>query len=374
MHRELYKQNISSSERQELRRQKLLQEQRNRRLEQQDELRELPLLQRKESNGRSKYKKHNFQDLYGTEISLQFSEWMKEKPENLAEWFLVPCPKGQRCLVVSARGRTKMFSKNGRHRMSFKSILPGGGASVRSAGGFSILDCVYNEDMGAFYVLDVLWYGKQSFLDCEAQFRFFWLKSKFEELQEEEEYNTKNIENIKQFFLLESCDMCNDESIARALQCYPLWAENQPQLDGFLFYHKESSYTCGSTPLVCWLFPFMVNDVLQMSVSNQYEIPPNYSTPLFYMEEFDREMARKRQKWQSKKMDCSNDTDSLNSSICSNSQTNTGGMDYLKEELGERAEQQNTTEDMMMGGKQVDSLQHIMNAERLLELEGIAEL
>ncbi|XP_075161276.1 snurportin-1 [Haematobia irritans] len=363
MHRELYKQNLSNNERQELRRKKLLLEQKNRRLEEQDEQRLLPQIRKTQCNGRTKYKQHTFQDLYGSDLSLQFSEWMREKPENLEDWLMVPCPVGQRCLVVSAKGHTKMFSKNGRFRMSFKSTLPGGGASIKGGGGFSILDCVYNEDVDTYYVLDVLWYGKQCFLDCETQFRFFWLKSKFEEI-EDEGANLSEEENIKAFRLLECYDMSNDEVMARALQSYPLWMDNRPKLDGLLFYHKESSYVCGPTPLVCWLFPFMVEDVLQMSVSNQYEIPPNYTSPWVYMDEFDKELARKRQRWQSKKMDCNNDTDSLNSSLCSNSQLNVD-MDALEGE-------ENTCENLMMGGKD-DSLKTTMNAERLLELEGITE-
>lgn len=32
---------------------------------------------------------------------LQLSEWMYKKPHDLEDWFLVPCPKGIRCLLVS---------------------------------------------------------------------------------------------------------------------------------------------------------------------------------------------------------------------------------------------------------------------------------
>lgn len=366
MYRELYKQSIDKDGRQELRRQKLLQEQKIKRLEQQDELRELQI--KKPHTAQSRFKQHTFQDLYGAELSLQLSEWLREKPDNLDEWILVPCPKGQRCLVVSTRGRTKMFSKAGRFRMSFKSMLPGGGASSKSGGGgFSILDCVYNPENDIFYVLDVLWYGKQCFLDCETQFRFFWLKSKFEEF-EEDDYNASKDDNLKLFKFLDSHDMANNEATARTLQTFPLWLANKPELDGFLFYHKESSYTCGHTPLVCWLFPFMVEDVLQMAVNTHYERPPNYSNPWQYMEEFDKELARKQHKRQSKQMDCYNDTDSFNSSMCSpNTQTNSEGEGVEESEI-------ETDELMEMGEKDNTSLKHIMNAERMLELEGNAEL
>lgn len=57
------------------------------------------------------------------------------------------------------------------------------------------------------------------------------------------------------------------------------------QLDGLLFYHKRTHYTFGSTPLVVWLKPFMVPDVLGWVVPESYlQSKPtsyvNYSTHL----------------------------------------------------------------------------------------------
>lgn len=37
-------------------------------------------------------------------------------------------------------------------------------------------------------------------------------------------------------------------------------------MDGLLFYHKETHYTPGSTPLVGWLRPYMVTDILGIEV------------------------------------------------------------------------------------------------------------
>ncbi|XP_073839306.1 snurportin-1 [Musca autumnalis] len=360
MYQDLYKRNIDKGERQEIRRQKLLQEQKLKRLEHQDEQRELREVHKP---NRRKYKQLTFQDIYGSDLAPMLSEWMREKPECLDDWFLVPCPKGQRCLVVSSRGKTTMFSKAGRFRMSFKSYLPGGGASMKSTSGFSILDCIYNADNDTFYVLDILWYGKQCFLDCEAQFRFFWLKSKFEEFEDEADERGSNVENFKKFSLLNSCDIANDVLTAQTLQTFPLWPDNIPELDGFLFYHKDASYTCGPTPLVCWLFPFMIQDVLQMSVNSSYVPPPNYSSPWLYMEEFDKDLARKRQKRKTKQMDCYIDTDTASTD-----------MDSLQEKEVEGSNENEATEEIVMDEKECDSLERIMNAERLLELEGISEM
>ena len=39
-----------------------------------------------------------------------------------------------------------------------------------------------------------------------------------------------------------------------------------PQVDGLLFYHQQTHYTPGSTPLVGWLRPYMVTDILGIEV------------------------------------------------------------------------------------------------------------
>lgn len=39
-----------------------------------------------------------------------------------------------------------------------------------------------------------------------------------------------------------------------------------PQVDGLLFYHRQTHYTPGSTPLVGWLRPYMVSDILGIQV------------------------------------------------------------------------------------------------------------
>ena len=38
------------------------------------------------------------------------------------------------------------------------------------------------------------------------------------------------------------------------------------ELDGLMFYHKKTAYTTGETPLVGWLKPFMVPEVLGISI------------------------------------------------------------------------------------------------------------
>ncbi len=40
----------------------------------------------------------------------------------------------------------------------------------------------------------------------------------------------------------------------------------QAELDGILFYHKQTHYTSGSTPLVGWLKPWMLPDMLSVPI------------------------------------------------------------------------------------------------------------
>lgn len=48
-------------------------------------------------------------------------------------------------------------------------------------------------------------------------------------------------------------------------------------LDGLLFFHKEGHYSSGKSPLVTWLKPFMLNEVLGLNVPDRFcEKPDKY--------------------------------------------------------------------------------------------------
>lgn len=57
-------------------------------------------------------------------------------------------------------------------------------------------------------------------------------------------------------------------------------------MDGLLFYHHEASYTGGRTPLVGWLKPYMVPEVLNIPVAAEYLLtkPVKYRTLKLYIE------------------------------------------------------------------------------------------
>ncbi|TDG52886.1 hypothetical protein AWZ03_000429 [Drosophila navojoa] len=309
-YKELYKKSVDLGEQQKLRQQQLLYEQKRRRQLQQDVHRLIKdsddddddeqeqstssgksKAQQKKRRQRNKNTKNNNNDSKSPHLRLQQSEWLRHRPDNLSDWLLVPCPVGKRCLVMASNGRTKVYNKAGRIVMQLRSLLPGDGYVQKFK---TVLDCVYVQEMDTFFVLDALSFGQQLLLDCDANFRFFWLRSRFDEHGELSERSNRN---EKPFKLLEYYDFEDASAVEQALQRYPQWEANQPQLDGLLFYHKEACYTCGSTPLVCWLFPFMLPDVLNLPVHSGYEAPDDYlpSAALEYMDEFDRKLQAQRQ-------------------------------------------------------------------------------
>ncbi|XP_057224715.1 snurportin-1 isoform X2 [Malurus melanocephalus] len=163
---------------------------------------------------------------------LMLSEWLVDVPSDLEqEWVVVVCPVGKRALVVASRGTTAAYTKSGFCVNRFPSLLPGGNRhNSISDKVYSILDCIYNEAKQTYYILDVMCWRGHPVYDCQTDFRFFWLSSK---IQEEEGLGEKSRIN---------------------------------PVDGLLFYHKQTHYTPGSTPLVGWLRPYMVPEILGLTV------------------------------------------------------------------------------------------------------------
>ncbi|MEQ2202703.1 hypothetical protein XENOCAPTIV_012829, partial [Xenoophorus captivus] len=56
------------------------------------------------------------------------------------------------------------------------------------------------------------------------------------------------------------------KSKLRVLTSEQKYSEDGVTVDGLLFYHRQTHYTPGSTPLVGWLRPYMVTDILSMEV------------------------------------------------------------------------------------------------------------
>lgn len=214
---------------------------------------------------------------------LMLSEWMMAKPDNLEDYLLIPCPKGTRVSVSIGdppSTKTQLFAKNGMHLLDIKTNLPHN----------TLLDCIYNKSNKIIYILDVLMYAGRDVVNTDAAFRRFWIKSKFMEDAIRSFDPAVRIKTILDF------DFVNPHSVYEVFQKYPMF-DDGGKLDGFLFYHKESLYTCGESPLILWLFPFMIDEVLTMfRVNPKYnqERPLNYTNYLDYIKEFNEKIEKKK--------------------------------------------------------------------------------
>ncbi|GLV40097.1 uncharacterized protein CBL_03755 [Carabus blaptoides fortunei] len=207
---------------------------------------------------------------------LMLSEWMTEVPDDLSDlWWLKFCPKGHRNLIVAHKNITKAYSKCGRLERVFRSAFPGSkGGCNSSKYKMTILDAIYNSESNCFYILDILMWADYSLVDCDVEFRFFWLQSKMMEIPELQTINSANAHA----FHYVSHVPCDLDSLRLNLNKFPFYENNAPCVDGVLFYHREASYVSGRTPLVGWLKPYMVPEILSIQISNDYlcEKPAHY--------------------------------------------------------------------------------------------------
>ncbi|XP_008558106.1 snurportin-1 isoform X1 [Microplitis demolitor] len=198
--------------------------------------------------------------------TLMLSEWMIDVPEDFIDkWFMLPCPKGRRALIVACKGKTQVFTRRGNKIIEFNSVLPGGNYGEHNKN-CTILDCIWVRKEQSYYVLDVLSWSNQTFLDCDAEFRHFWLNSKLEEtvgLSTQSKLNQYPILSLPNIF-------CNG-NLTNFLQNL---SPSLP-LDGILFYHREGFYMNGRSPLVTWLKPFMMSEVLGISVPFELDEKPD---------------------------------------------------------------------------------------------------
>lgn len=123
-------------------------------------------------------------------------EWLIDPPMDLLlciyitiinhiGWYVLPRPEGIRCLVIANHGITISRTKNGSVLHRFRSDLPGGHIFVpgKDAGEDKcILDCIYCYNNKVYYILDVLEWKDNYYCEFETQFRFYWINTKYDEL------------------------------------------------------------------------------------------------------------------------------------------------------------------------------------------------
>lgn len=222
---------------------------------------------------------------------LQLSEWLLEIPDNLSKWYIRPCPKGQRCLIIATNGKTCMYNKYGAFIKTFHSMLPGCCRSKRDD--LTVLDCVYIPNEKVFFILDVIVYNNLDLIDCEAEFRLYWIEGKVLE----DNLNIVNVRNEHAFEMVGKVNCDDFEAFNELVTVHSIWSNDSRQLDGFLFYHKESAYIQGSTPLVGWLFAFMLPEIFNLPTFNgcfMDEKPSNYTNYMAFIEEFNQKQKSKK--------------------------------------------------------------------------------
>lgn len=119
-------------------------------------------------------------------------------------------------------------------------------------------------------------------------FRFFWLRSKFAEIPE---LSIASDRNKYEFRLLDYAP-ANASILTQILNTVPSLNGKNFLYDGILFYHKESVYLSGFTPLVTWLKPYMVPEVFGVEINEIYfeKKPKDYEN--FY--EFIRKLSSRK--------------------------------------------------------------------------------
>lgn len=178
-------------------------------------------------------------------------EWMIEIPEDLilnstpsssssssstskknnkgSNWFILPRPEGKRCLIISSKGKTISYLESGQILHYFRSVLPGGGLSSRQ-GSSAILDCIYSPINHTYYILDLMNWNEMSCYECDAEFRFYWLHTKYSETPG---LGTPPVQQSYSFKLIPYWE-CTQNNLLEAYNCEVDFIKN-----GLLFYHRE---------------------------------------------------------------------------------------------------------------------------------------
>lgn len=204
-------------------------------------------------------------------FQLMKTEWFTDIPDDLGENWLIKCaPEGFRVMLVARRKVTLCYNNRGKIVLKLHSNFSGGGGLDKSKG-TTVLDCIYNKTTKTIFILDCLYWNNMSMIDSEAEFRFYWLKSKFTD-----DLRLSCCTNI-QLVLIDH--MPAERSLIQNAMFEKLHINNEEYYyDGVVFYHKESHYYFGKTPLVGWLASFMLSELLHIDVSQQHfvKMPEEY--------------------------------------------------------------------------------------------------
>ena len=201
---------------------------------------------------------------------LQFPDWMIEAPADLgSNWLVQLRPEGKRVILIIKEGRVSIRSKQGKLLTRNLFVEPG-----LLPFGLTILDCIIPDTIqgmaNCIYVMDVIYWDQGGLGDSEAEFRHYWLKSRFSEIHFQPNLTAgfgsgvidwNSIETLPRLLYVPPLE-ANSESISRLYQSgiegYQFqddaleWEATAGSYiaDSLLFINKASIYTPGLTPLV----------------------------------------------------------------------------------------------------------------------------
>ena len=79
-------------------------------------------------------------------IGMMLAEWLFSPPEDISSWYVIPCPRGQRCLVVVQSNKTHIYGKYGNHIWTMYTNLPKQ----------TILYCIYDNRTSIYHIIDII--------------------------------------------------------------------------------------------------------------------------------------------------------------------------------------------------------------------------
>lgn len=225
-------------------------------------------------------------------FELMETDWFLDIPDDLEDnWFFKCAPAGFRVLLVFHKKFTVCYDNKGHIVFKkFKSHVSGG-ECLNTLNGTTILDCIYNKGTRTLFIFDCLCWNNMSMIDSEAEFRFFWLKSKFTEDIQLSHWN-----NMR--FVLMDCIPAQRSLIQNAMfDCLKI-DENRYFYDGIVFYHKKSHYSFGKTPLSGWLASYMLTEILHIDVPPEhlFKKPKDYTNVHEYMQNLKTKKKTPRKK------------------------------------------------------------------------------
>lgn len=174
-------------------------------------------------------------------------ETLQDIPLDLqTSWCVVPYPSNaQRCLLISAGGKTISRLEDGSVLHRFSSGLPNGSRGKRegSSDSWSIFDCFFHPDSSTYFVLDMMSWKGHSYYDCSTDFRFFFRDQKLAETATRKVTPTNAYPIVPLPYF-----QCTGSDISSAMSSPVV-----PSKDGLVFYNMEAHYELGPSPLMCIL-------------------------------------------------------------------------------------------------------------------------